>query len=233
MVLVSNLAVPIRVRGTTGIPVGSPIAPVHHHPLLGVYAAGEAQPRLREGRLGEVRGYDAAWEHGYFKDIGPPIWNAIPKGCPAVKSTFGRPMARIIVVGRTSGCEVQSERRRRTGVAGVMCCSSPGSTAAAESRRTEAELAEARQARENKSLGQSSMRPITGRARARPHLRVSTEGGLSFAGPQSPSSRSPVATQDEGAALVGPGSSPSKTNLLVATAIRHPPRTKAQPNRIS
>ena len=73
-------------HGTTGFPVWSPIAPVHHRPLLGVYAASEAQPRLREGRLGKEPGYDAAWEHGNFKDMSPPILNAISEAAQQSKA---------------------------------------------------------------------------------------------------------------------------------------------------
>lgn len=131
---------------------------------------------------------------------------------PSSQKHIRRPMVLAVIVGgrvvvrcsREDDGQQGSRPREEVACAGVLSHPSPGSTEHRH-RLPSHRSWTSKEARENKSLGQPAKRPITRRCRARPHFQVSTGGGLSFAGPQFPPSRhrpSPVATQDEGAALV-------------------------------
>lgn len=159
---------------------------------------------------------------------------------PSSQKHIRRPMVLAVIVGgrvvvrcsREDDGQQGSRPREEVACAGVLSHPSPGSTEHRH-RLPSHRSWTSKEARENKSLGQPAKRPITRRCRARSHFQVSTRGGLSFAGPPVPPSRhrpSPVATQDEGAALVELSLTPIKNQP--PRHPRHPP-PRAPPNERS
>lgn len=160
---------------------------------------------------------------------------------PSSQKHIRRPMALAVIVGgrvvvrcsREDDDEQGSRPREEVACAGVLSHPSPGSTEHRHRlRRTEAGRPRRRGKTKASASRQSDQSHVV--AATRSHFQVSTRGGLSFAGPQSPPSRhrpSPVATQDEGAALVDLSLTPIKNQP--PRHPRHPPPPSAPPNERS
>lgn len=143
--------------------------------------------------------------------------------------------------GWTSGCEVQSGRRRPTGVeaerrgrlAGVLSHPSPGSTEHRHRlRRTEAGRSRRRGKTKASASRQSDQSHVV--AASGPIFRSPPGVASASPAPPVPPSRhrpSPVATQDEGAALVDLSLTPIKNQP--PRHPRHPPPPERPPNERS